>query len=351
MGTASENLADLALLTQKDLGRFKWTEIASELQSYSFLRRIMKKEKMKITSGPSIQRRIMVSTSGQAKNTKMFAEDDVQVFNNWQDINVDWRHTTGAFAIERRELAMNRSPAKILDLVKMRRFDALIDQAALWENNGWGSPASSSDDVTPFGLPFWIQKKGTGASDTASTGEFGGGNPSGFSSGAGGLSSTTIPAWANWTHEYTNITVDDLLDKIKLAMYKTDWESPVTVTSDRPQDPRRVLYMNYATRAGIERLAEKQNDQLGSDVDSKNGVVTFQRLPIERVPKLDADTQSPVYGVDWNSMIPFFLKGEFMNEQPLSKAPNQHTVLNSFIDTTWNLVCTNRRKQFVIIKA
>ena len=77
---------------------------------------------------------------------------------------------------------MNRSPARLVNLLQSSRVDAMTDLAELMESNFWGAPASSSDTLKPYGVPYWIVYNAT-------TG-FNGGHPSGFSD-VGSFSSTT----------------------------------------------------------------------------------------------------------------------------------------------------------------
>ena len=73
------------------------------------------------------------------------------------------------------------------------------------------------------GIPFWLQKDAT----TNVNGGFEGGNPAGFSGGAGGIDSDAYPRWRNWTFGYTNVTVDDLVKKVKKALTFTHFMPPV----------------------------------------------------------------------------------------------------------------------------
>jgi len=66
------------------------------------------------------------------------------------------------------------------------------------------------------------------------------------------------------------------------------------------------------------------------------------------VPQLKNATGDPVYGINWSSLRPAFLAGEYLREEGPSKASNQHTVFLSHVDLTMNLICYNRRANFLL---
>ena len=108
----ADDIADLIKVTQKDLGKLRWTEIATDIQEYVALPSILQSEKVSYQSGYGIQWNVMVDTSGAAKDTGLFAVDSVNVGDVMQTASAPWRHLTTNYAIERREVAMNRDPAR-----------------------------------------------------------------------------------------------------------------------------------------------------------------------------------------------------------------------------------------------
>jgi hypothetical protein len=71
-------------------------------------------------------------------------------------------------------------------------------------------------------------------------------------------------------------------------------------------------------------------------------------VPVTWVPFLEANTANPVYGINWGSLKPAFLAGEYMREEGPTAASNQHSVFVTHVDTTLNLMCSNRRLNFVL---
>ena len=339
----ADDIADLIKTTQRDLGRMKWTDISYNLQEYVALPMILQREKVSFQSGYGIQWNVAVATSGAAKDTELYATDSVNVSDVMQTANIPWRHVTTNYAIERREIAMNRAPAEIVDLVRIRRNDAMIDMAKHLEERFWTKPAASTDNQRMYGIPYWIVYPGT----VSGNGAFDGGNPSGFSAGAGNLSSTTYSGWKNWAATYTAVTSTDLIRKWRRAATFTNFKAPVPSPSYSTGN-NYGYYTNYNVIGPLEEALEAQNDNLGNDIASKDGRLMFRQVPVTWVPYLEANTANPVYGINWGCLKPAFLAGEYMREEGPTPASSQHTVFVTHVDTTLNLMCTNRRMNFVL---
>ena len=74
----------------------------------------------------------------------------------------------------------------------------------------------------------------------------------------------------------------------------------------------------------------------------------FRQTPVTWVPFLETATANPVYGINWGVLKPAFLAGEYMREEGPTPASTQHSVFVTHVDTTLNLMCTNRRMNFVL---
>jgi hypothetical protein len=335
----ADDIADLIKLTQRELGKNKWTDIAYDLQEHIALPKLLKKERVGFGSGTGFQFNVNVSTSGAARMTGLHETDEVAITDTIVQGYVPWRHMTTNYAFDEREIKMNRAPARIVELVKVRRANAMIDLAALLETQFWSKPTDSTDNENLFGVPYWIVKSATEG--------FNGTDPSGFTAGAAGIASATYANWANWTGDYTAVTQDDLITKLRKASTYTKFMSPTPTPSYNSGD-RYGYYTNYAVLAPMERLLMAQNENLGNDLASKDGSVVFRRNPVTAVFKLDADTTNPVYGINWGEFGFVFLEGEYMNEVGPMRAGHQHKTHAVHIDTSVNIVCRNRRRLFVV---
>jgi len=339
MAIQADNYLDLVATTLNDLDELKWTDLTTDLQEMIFLPKILKKEKVGFQSGIGIKKNILLDHNHSARNVGLYTKDRIDVADGYTSITVPWRHTTASWAVERRVMKMNREPARIVDLVDGERKKCMISLAEKMEENGWGGPADSADDVTPHGITYWLQ--------TNATEGFNGGDPT--AGARGGLSSTTQPRWANWSGTYAVVSRADLIRKMKKAATMTKFIPPVKVP--RGGEGRYGYYTNYSCLAQIEERLQDQNDNLGPDVAAMEGQAIFRRTPIVYVPYLDRRTDDPVIGINWRFLEPVFLEGEYLAEEGPDKVPGMHTTYQSFIDLTWNLVCSDLRRQWILYKA
>ena len=335
----ADDIADLIKVTQKDLGRLRWTEIASDLQEYVALPKVLQAEKVAYQSGYGIQWNVMVDTSGAAKDTGLFAVDSVNVGDVMQTASAPWRHLTTSYAIERREVAMNRDPARIVELVKIRRADAMIDLAAHMETRFWGRPDDANDNEKLYGVKYWV------VTNSGGTEGFTGG--AAFGSTVADLNPSTYTNWKNYSARYAAVSSTDLIRDWRKAATFTQFKSPVDIP-EYNTGSRYGYYTNYNVIGPLEEVLEAQNDNLGNDIASKDGRLLFRQVPVTWVPHLENTAGDPVYGINWGVFKPVFLSGEYMKEDGPSTAPNQHTVFQTFVDCTMNLMCTDRRRNFVL---
>lgn len=346
MSITVEQIIDLVQTTQRELGRMKWTEIATDTQEHFALPNLLKKEKVGFQSGTAIEFNVMTKHSGAARHASLYDLDNVVVKDVMKKGFVPWRHWTTNYAFERREFLMNRDPARIVDLVKIRRADAMISLAELAESDFWSKPPDSDDELMTYGVKTWIVFNGSSGDG------FTGGNPAGFASGVGNINSDLIERWRNWSAAYTQVTKSDFVRKLRQAYTFTEFKSPIPGGHPSYNTGNRYgMYTTYRVLGKLEEELEKQNQSLGNDIASKDGQVTFRRTSVDWVPHLEADSTDPFYGINWGVFKPFFLKGDYMREEKPERAPNQRNVVQSHVDCTLNTICRDRRRCFVLAKA
>lgn len=334
----ANQLSDLVATTQRNLGKPNFTMIATDLQRYTAMNNLLKKNRVVLTSGYGVQWDVMVNHNNSASNVGLGASDNVIIMDTMVQAQADWRNTTGNYAIIGQEIDMNREPARIVDLVRQRRLAAMIAMAELMERNFWGPPVAVDDAVTPWGANTWIVK--------AATQGFTGLAPSGYTSI--GLNPTTYPRWRNYADAYTSVSKDDLIRKLRRAATYTDFKAPVEAMGDFNDGAGYGFYTNYSVMGALEEILESQNENLGTDIASMDGKVVFRRGPLEWVPYLEADTTNPVYGINWGDFKTYVLSGWWMKETNVPVYPGQHTVSAHFMDSTYQWVMKNRRTSFVL---
>lgn len=333
-----EQLADVVATTLTELGRGKFSDLTGDLQEYVAFNEIFKKNRVTQDSGKSITFNIMNGTSGAARNVALYEADDYDVDDVMLTGSVPWRHQNSNWTIEEHEVSMNSGASQIVELVKVRRSDGIIDFAKLTENNFWGKPSSSSDTLKPYGIDYWAVRNATEG--------FTGGIPSGFSDVAG-VSPTTYTRWKNWSANYTSITPDDLVAKAIKALTYCNFMPPLDLPTYNT-GTKWSMYSNYAMCSALDKLQRAQNDNLGSDLGSRAGTTLIKSTPVKWVPQLDADTTNPIYGINWGLFKTTFLRGWYMKETKPRPSPVHHNCVVTDLDNTMNWVCRDRRGLFVL---
>jgi hypothetical protein len=335
------SLGDLGQTTLPELNRLKITEIATDLQKYLVMSPdgILNKEGVEtVESGKSFQWDVMVNDSGSAANVGMGYQDHVSIVDTTVQATADWRNSKTDFAVIAQETQMNASPAKIVDLKMLREKAAMISLVVLMENNFFGPPPAITDTLTPWGLRTWITKN-------ASEG-FNGAAPSGYTTI--GLNPTTYPRWKNWTAQYTTVDDTDFVRKLNKAVEFVDWKPPIDGLPLLKTGSRYRYFSNYGLIGPLQELLKASNDQLGMDITKYANAVVINRIPLVRVPLLEADTTNPIYGVCMSSVKLYRLKNFWMRRTSIANLPGHHMVNAEYLDSTYQTVFTNRRDSFVL---
>lgn len=336
-----EQIDDLALVTLRDLGRSSWTDISYELQEYVAMSRMLRQNKVGFSGGDEVQWQVQVTHSGAARNTALYNTDSIGVQNVMKSAYIPWTFQDTHYAYDQREPAFNRGPAAILNLLKVRRHDAMVALAELMETNFWNLPDTGDDNLKPYGLPYWCV--------TGTTEGFTGLNPTGFSAGAGNIDSTVYPRWSNWYSQYTSVTETDFVRRLRKAATFTKFRTPHAHPSYNRGD-NYAFYTNYDVIGVLEEYLRSSNENLGYDVGKYDGKLMFRGNPINWAPYLEDDTTDPLYGINWGVFRPIFQTGEYMRESRPLPVPNNHRGRVIWIDVSCQFECRDRRRLFKIAK-
>ena len=336
-------IADLVATTINELGELKFTDIMSDYQRTIAFKRVVKKNKTTFDAGPQVNFNLITDHNNSATFVGLYGQDNVNPNNVMTTGTVDWRHVTWNWGIERREIAMNRTPRKIVDITQTRRIAALGSAIILFEQRFWRVP-STSDTLNPYGVPYWVVKSNTA---TTTNDGFNGSVPSGYTTVAN-INPTTQTRWRNYATQYTAVTKTDLVRKMRRAMVYTDFEPLVDDIPQYNTGDDYGLYTNYSVLGTFEEILEAQNDNLGSDIASQDGKVMFRRVPVQFVKELDLDTTNPIYGLNWGEQKTMGLRGEWLVETQIPIRPGTHTVSSVHTDCSFNWYTRNRRRNFVL---
>lgn len=359
-GISNSDLVDLQRTTLENLPNLDF-EVALKSQQYHVVNEWFKGDKVQVGSGTSIVRNILLDTSGNARHVRLMQKVGLNVADVQSRITAPWVQIQSNYSIERREALRNRKPAMYIDLLKSRRIDGMIALADLLEARAWVSPDSSTDDLNPYGLPYWLSKlvPTNGASYDATIdipGAFSGRrvvyNLGGTALTAkGGLDPTANKNWRNYADNYAAIDAN-FVKIMRKAFHATKFTSPMLV-KDLKEGPTSKfrIYMGLQNLTEFEDLTTKANENLGPDLDKFHGVTTFRRVPVLYTPQIDADADGVIYGVNHAKFYPITLDGDWMREGDPMMDVEQPNVMTTFIDGSYQYFCTNVREGgFVLSK-
>lgn len=358
-GLRPHDIDDLVELTLHDFEKDKWTDIATNLREYFAYDNMLLRDRIAVDGGDQLQWQVKLKNAASAVNTGMYAKDNVVVDDFMGHCLIPWTKQSCNMGYDIDENAFNSpSAVRIVNMIKVRRHAALTDFAELMEQNFWNCPSDTStptEVIKPRGVPYWIVRNATKG--------FNGGVPLGGShTTVAGLSPTTYPNWRNYTGQYAAISKRDLVRLLREATVKTNFKQPIAHPSTVGA-PRYVIATVYDVVQRLEEMAETQNQNLGNDVASKDGMATFHRIPMHAVPYLENNHdatglsatnhygKNPVYGIDKEAFRLVFKTGAFMRRTPPIIAPLQHTVRHIHWDSWTQFQCLNRRSNFVLTQS
>jgi hypothetical protein len=344
-GLTPTQIDDLVASTFNMVQRKSWIDLSVNSQEYTVARFMSRKDAaISWGGGPRYEWKLQVANDRNARWSMLFDSDQTSINNLLVTATVDMRKMTTNFSYDVDESAFNSgNMEQILDYIAVREHSCQTDSFELLETAFWSAPASSS--VTPMpmvGVPFYVQSAGA----TTNVG-FNGLNPAGFAAGCGNVSAITYPNWANINGLYTTISTADLITKINRAMSLGNFIPPDPYKEIGGGGPGRYgFYTTLSIRDEISALMETRNDNLGYDFKFREPL--FGRMPVEWAPRLDSRTDGPFYGIDWKHLQMVFLKGRQRQRSNPIVAQGQHTVRVVHEDSWMELICRNRRSQFVL---
>jgi hypothetical protein len=347
MSLTPEQIDDIVQTTLNNYRRDVWLDLSMPLQKYFAMGNLILNNKVGVDGGMSLQWQVRLTNAGNAKVIGLYEKDAVNIDQTIKSASVPFKFAQTSWAYDVKEDAFNSSPAALISAVKARQIGAMNDMAELMETLWWGKPADSTDDKTPYGLLYWLVPNVTEG--------FNGQNPSGFSSVAGLDSSASLySGWRNYTGTYAAISKDDLIRKIRKAMYKTKFIAPIPYPKIEGDGITYAICSVYDLVAQLEEMLEAQNDNLGNDVASKDGMVLIRGNKVTPIPYLDTNAGTgtawqklPVIGINLNHFKCIFKKGHMMRRSNVTPG-DSHDSRAVFYDSSLQFVNYDRRSNFYL---
>lgn len=338
---SASSIGDLQVGTLAHIEYMKVSEITTDLQEFVFSSQVLNDVNVKTATGKSFSWKVMVNDNGAAANVGLAYQDNPNNVDTLVDATADWRHIKTDWATVAQANAMNSGPEQIVDEKLMQEKAGMISLVQLMEANWFGPSVTSSDTTTPWGLKTWITRPTSYSSD-GFTGGLVSGGPTSL-----GISPTTYPRWKNWHFQYTYVTDDDFVRRLNKALEFTKFKSPVDGIPKLGGGNKRAFYSNYGLIGPLQELLKASNENLGMDITKYLGGVVINRMPLIRVPYLEADTTSPIYGVNTGDVFIYRLKNFWMRKVHFENYPGTHNMMADFLDSSYQTVLYNRRSMFV----
>jgi len=343
MALYHEQIDDFIELTLNRIKKNEWVDISMPLQEYTFGAKWFKSKKKPEKGGTRMEWKLRVDNQGNARHSGLYGVDNLGRKNVMTHGHQEWSKQVGGYTYDIDEDAFQSDEETLIREMILNEQGLYNDFFALMETSMWTAPSSSALKIRPpSGIPFWIQKN--------STLGFTGGNPDGFSEGAGSIDTDAYAKWKNYTGPYVQISRDDLIEKIINAMDFCYFKAPAPYPEIGGGEASWGLYTVHSVLAVMRRLLQRGNDDLGPDVAAFSGQVLVRSTPLTWVPALsetesDAyDSSAPFYGVNWKKFEYFFKTNRNMILHPPKEAPNQSSVRKRLMTNWGNFVCYDRRQ-------
>ena len=356
MAVKNSALLDLIETTLPDLPE-QYFEITWDRQDYEFCR-IYQTERMEVDGGTSIKRKLMLDDTGNARYRRNFDVDEPAVGDVMQGIEVPWTQIGTHYSWEKMELIRQRNSAKgFIRLLDTRRAEGLWSLAKLIENRAWKTPTNSSDDLNPYGVPYYINMLDADSSDAGFEGKTIRFQDGTTDTVCAGLDADTHDKWRNYAAVYTKVN-NDMLRTFRKAFLLTRFKAPMFINDPaQKRNAAKRIYCDADTAVALQDLADSRDDNhkgkdvLGNIRVDEGGIVYINRIPVQYIPDLDgavdpvtSGTTKPMYCVDFEKFIPYIQEGYWMEESDPMNDRRQHTTFTVFLDGAHNNLCVNRRQ-------
>jgi len=340
-----EDLKDMVELTHESVGPMN--QITNMAQEYTNLAisRILATERVSTQSGNSLRRFVNTGENDNAEHVGPHHTDNINIVDTANHVDSPWSKLTSNTSWDVDEFAMNRDPERMVDEYILKYSNMMEGVLKKMEIAFWSKPATSATKNTPHGIPQWVVK-----SATADVG-FNGGDPAGFTSGAGGLDIATYPKWQNSTGTITSYTDAGMLDQMRSMHIDIGFQKIPMTRWYTPSDKYRI-YTTKPIYMAMGKLIRSQNENLGRDLNAMGDEFVFNGAPITHVPYLTKnDSDNPIYFINFGYFEVVWLKGRYMVVSKPGKHPTKHDTVVQFVDNVYAFICRDRKRQGVLYKA
>jgi hypothetical protein len=318
----------------------KYTDISLPDQNYVFSR-FMEEGKLPLGegSGTTMTFRIQYANTSNARITGMFDTNNTgrrpvlargEVKYSKVDVSYTWDVDEPEFQTD--------DSRKVVDYLKLLMHVAWNDFYKFCEELIFAQP--SGPDEVPFGIlgfPHWL------VLDTASSEpSFTGGNPSGFTSGAAGLSSSTYEGWDNLTWGFSAINWD-FVDNLFTSFFKTNFVAPHKYPKSSTGKSGYFIATTLANINALRALLRGANESYGKDVMGFANVM-LNSQEIEPSAYLTRTSTNNIFYAINKAHLGFKMRSGGFKWLPPVQRPDAYSVRDAFMPVWFQGWCDNRRE-------
>lgn len=348
MGYQPEDIDDLTnTVLPTILKKGKWVDLSLPVQHLTVAEKFLGKlTEDPVSSGSKQVWDVQYTNTGEAYVTELFGQDRTSRGNIIKQGFQNWTLLSGNYIYDTREEKFQGPDVNMIcDHIAALAHSARTKGLVLFENQLWSAPTSSTQRPRPLsGIPHWLQR-------STMTG-FNGGDPSGFSAGAGNILVADVPNSRNYTDTYSEVSNDNLFAKMRRACKRCNFKAPDPYPAAVPMEPNWIFYTDGDTSDEIDTELHNWNDNI-TDAGKFYGMGKFRGIKFDWVPVFDdatssaRDTTRPVYGINWATWLFQFQFGSALTFGRAHQAQGyEHNVRQVDWDSACNLACIDRRGNF-----
>lgn len=345
-------LQDIVTLTRNsELAYGSWTSLANDLPGYPLYDTLLPRTVLRSSS--KIEWPIGVAAPSSAEYSHVNHPLAISVPDLAKKARVQLAKVRNAvsWSVDEEELQGNPGEEQVVSVVTMRKSEFDAEMKRFMEHQLVRKPVSSS--TTPqeiYGLGYWFPRK-SGATTLELNG---GGNPTGFSTGAGEIAVADVPRWGHAVCGFNKLSDDDLFDKLSEFFLRAKYEAPSSANTLDPSTPSRIVLCQHQVFTAWERLQTTANDNLKSDLGMWRGAINFRSVPVKVLHVISEDDSADkpndhglLYALDLNTLKLIVHSGfNFKLSEP-TEDPNIPGQIKMWRQAYVQLLCTNREKNLV----
>jgi hypothetical protein len=344
-------LSQLEILTESIQDNYvmgKWQDISLPLQEYKFAARLFDQSKKDEMGGERCKWKLETDYADNFQVVELYHRDSSDRKDVLTEGEMPWALTTTNYHYDLDEAVFKRGLPEIVDYISLREKGLMKSFFAGMEDLmfGDGPAASTTRPMPPATLLHWIQANATEG--------FNGGDPSGWSGGAGSIPTATYPNWKNRTFSYAVCDHDNFVKPIVRALDLCDFKPmPIPMNDIATQGQFNWELLTTYSRVELCRdILRAGNDSIKTDLAAWYSSVMVRNVPMTWVPawtktnSLNARTDGIVLGVNWATFKWFYQSGRNMRKRKPFQHPEMSLVRVRCMDDSGQVVCFDRRRNF-----